>query len=400
MRILLFFLLSWAMASGNAFAQRYSLYSDDTLRMESRYLQGGIDVRLHLPETQPFAAGGTQYPITIIFDSQHDRTYPLLISSMDLLTSETQIPESIIVGIPFTFQNRRYLTSMQTLEQDSLGGIQRMELFLFDELIPLLQERYQANDFISLIGHSRTGFLVNYLSYTRPDRINIALSLSGFFNDEPLSLEGFHAFLTDGQQFPEKFSYYYTAGSTREESTYLVQFNKLDSLIQQSGTAAHVKAQFYETPNANHMTNYWVSAPPLLIDAFAPYNEILDSWFHDPEKTRDLKAPIEEFRKDLEKAGSSIGLALNPSLTHIYSLASQYANSKEDYRTAIQFFQLALEYYPEYLDFYVDIIEWYKTLEDTENLKTYKEIFRAKALNSTTLSREEKEDILAYLDEQ
>lgn len=384
---------------GNVFGQEFSLYSNDKLSIESEYLQETIDLNLHLPETQPFSANTTKYPITIIFDSQHERTYPLMINSIDLLTSETQVPESIIIGVPFNFQNRLYLTSSQKRGNDSLSGIERMEMFLFNELIPQIQNKYKGNDYISIIGHSRTAFLVNYLAYKRPDQINLAVSLSGFFNEDNMSTNTFYKFLTDDSNFPSKFNYYYTAGTSLEEMTYLVQFRNLDSLMKNQLIPENVKVVFSETPNANHITNYWVSLPPILIDVFASYNSILDSWFHDEIKAESIDNPIQQFETDLEQAGKSIGVNLNPNLTHIFSLASYYIN-KQDHRTAIKFFELGLDYFPEYLELYVEIIEIYKVLNNTEKIIDCKSVLREKAMNSLYLSETEKQEVFEYLDEK
>jgi enterochelin esterase-like enzyme len=281
MRKIAIFIFIISLGTLNLFGKEYAVYSNDKIVIESEYLGEAIEINLHLPDAQPFSAESTQYPITIIFDSQHERTYPQIISSFDLLTSETQIPESILIGVPFNFQNRRYFTSNQKLDNDSLSGIERMELFLFNELIPQIQNKYNGNEFISLIGHSRTAFLVNYLAFKRPHQINMAVSLSGFFNDSPLSINNFYSFLTESANFPNKFYYYYTAGTTLEESTYLVQCRNLDSLLKGYPISENVKIAFSETPNANHITNYWVSVPPILLDVFSDYNSILDSWFHE-----------------------------------------------------------------------------------------------------------------------
>lgn len=385
---------------GNLLGQEYSLYSNDKLSIESEYLQATIELNLHLPETQPFSAKATKYPITIIFDSQHDRTYPIMINSIDLLTSETQIPETIIVGVPFNFQNRLYFTSSQKRENDSISGIERMELFLFNELIPKLQNNYKGNDYISLIGHSRTGFLVNYLAFRKPSQINLAVSLSGFFNDEPLSLNTYYNFLSDATNFPNKFNYYYTAGTSLEESTYLVQFKNLDSLLNNESISENVKIEFSETKNANHITNYWVSLPPILIDVFSDYNSILDSWFHDKLKTENIDNPVQQFEADLEQASLSIGTALNPNLTHIYSLASLFINDKKDYKTAIEFFELGLRYFPDYLDFYVDIIECSKVLNDMKKVNHYKSFLRNKTIENSHLNSSEKEELLEYINKE
>lgn len=385
--------------AAKTFGQKYSLYSNDSLLLASKYLGKDIRLNLHLPETHPFSAESTKYPITIVFDSQHKRTYPQIISSFDLLTSETQIPESIIIGIPFTRHNRLYLTSMQKRGKDSISGIERLTSFLFHELIPKLQKDYKGGKFISLIGHSRTAFLVNYLSYKKPSQVNLAVALSGFFNDQPLSTSIFYEFLTHSNHFTNKFFYYHTSGTTLEESTYWKQSRSLDSLLHKKPVAKNVKVVFSETKSANHISNYWVSVPSILMDAFSPYNSILDSWFHDEKKVANIINPVEQFEKDLQQASTSIGLDLNPNLTHIFSLASLYAN-KDEFITAIKFFELGLEYFPDYLDFYVEIIAYYKAINNTEKINAYKNILREKTLQSQYLSDKKKQEVLEYLDEK
>ena len=179
----------------------------------------------------------------------------------------------------------------------------------------------------------------------------------------------------------------------------MTQFESLDSLLNKNPIAENVKIVFRETKNANHITNYWVSVPPILIDTFSPYNSILDSWFHDEIKVASIVNPIEQFEKDLDQASKSIGLNLSPNLTHIFSLASLYAN-KDEYNTAIKFFELGLEYFPDYLDFYVEIIEYYKVKNNTEKINAYKNVLREKTLKSLYLSETEKQEVFEYLDEK
>lgn len=380
--------------------QGYSLYSNDSLLFQSKYLGQDILLNLHLPETHPFSAETTKYPIAIVFDSQHENTYPQIIGSFNLLTGETQIPESIIIGVPFNMRNRRYFTSDQKLEGDSLSGIQRMELFLFTELLPRLRDQYKGSEFVSLMGHSRTAFLVNYLAFQRPAEVNLAISLSGFFNDKPLSIQSFLSFLTEPANFPNKFYYYYTAGTSLEESSYLLQYRNLDSLLKHRAVPGNSKIVFEETKNANHITNYWVSVPPILIDAFSEYNSILDSWLQTKLQSDGMDVSLQQFEADLENAGQSIGTKLNPGLTHIYSIASHFANVSGDPSTAISFFEYGLEYYPAYFELYVEVIELAKAQNDIEKVNACKGILREKVLKSPQLTASQREEYLGYLEEE
>lgn len=130
---------------------------------------------------------------------------------------------------------------------------------------------------------------------------------------------------------------------------------------------------------------------------FSDYNSILDSWFYDEFKTDNIDNAVQQFEADLEQASLSIGTELNPNLTHIFSLASLYANDKKDYKTAVEFFAMGLRYFPNYLDFYVEIIEYSKALNDTKNVEYYKSILHEKVIESTQLNNVEKAELMKYL---
>jgi enterochelin esterase-like enzyme len=395
LNILFFTLLCVTQSS---FGQEYSFYSNDSLILTSDNLNETIRLHLHLPETFNYSSDSTKYPVTIIFDSQHERTYPHIISSFDLLTNETQIPETIIIGVPFNMNNRYYFTSAEKKENDVLTGIERMENFLFSELIPKLQKEFKANDFISVIGHSRTAFLVNYLAVKKSKEINVAIALSGFFNNLPLSLDSFQSFLVDSTNFPKPFRYYYTAGTTLEEKLYLDQYKELDNFVSKTLLPAKLHMHFEGNLNANHITNYWVSIPTILIDAYSDYNAILDNWFYEKLKQKNIENPVLSFESDLANAGEKMGFKPNPNLTHIFSLASHFGYAREDYKTALSFIKLGLKYFPDYLDFYIEGIEYYRLLDDNEKVNEYKSVLKEKALSSKHLNDTDRNDLLKYLD--
>lgn len=399
MKTLHFCILIFVISLSRIFGQEYSLYSNDNLIFDSKYLQESIELNIHLPETYDFSSISVKYPLTIIFDSQHKSTYPHIIRSIDLLTNETQMPETIVIGVPFTMQNRFYFTSDQTKAQDTLTGIERMELFLFSELIPKLKKEFKADDFISIFGHSRTGFLVNYLAYKRSEDINVAVSLSGFHEEGPLSIDRFHSFLSDSSNFSNKFSYYLVSGTTLEEANYMHQNKKLYSLLSETSLPQQVRVHFDEQPFANHMTNYWLSIPPILVDAFAEYNAILDTWLHEKLSHSELESPVEEYLSDLTHAGNRIGSKLLPGISHIFSLASHYKYQTRDFKTALAFIDLGLTYYPEYLDFLLEKFELYILINDLNKIESYKLFLINKVQTSALVDEKVRNQVLDYLNE-
>lgn len=394
--LLNFVQIFWLMTmTSSMVAQTYLNYSNDSLIFDSGHLGESIRVNLHLPETFRFASDQTRYPVILIFDSQHARSYPHIIRSMDLLTSETQIPESIIVGVPFNFQNRYYFTSAQKKAGDITSGIEKMEQFIFSELLPLLKRKYKADDYLSISGHSRTAFLVNYLSWKHPENVDNVLSLSGFLDESFLPLDTFVAFLTKEGHFRGKFRYYYTAGTTLEELNYLTEYRQLQEKLAQSDLPDDVLTYFREEPYANHMTNYWISVPYIFTDIFSAYNSVLDRWFFEKLDQKLTGNPVDEFRKDLEEAGKKTGHRFNPGLTHIFSLANHFAYSQKDYDTAIEFMMLGLEYFSEYPDFYLEMAAFSRLGNEPDKAEFYINTMKEKVTQNSLLTDDEKR---AYLE--
>ena len=363
MRILFYIIAS--VFSIGLFAQSpsYYNYSDTKLRLNSVSLQDSIVCHFHLPETFNSAAANTKYPVIILFDSQHEKTYPQIINALDMLTSESQVPESIIIGIPFDRYNRYYYTSSQTKKGDSIAGIERTEAFIFQELLPLLKEKYQANDFLALVGHSRTAFLTNYLLTKQSPLINLAIAASGFYNNKPLQVEGMKAFLSDSESFPHQSKYFFTAGTTIDEKIYFDQCTDMADFLEKENHAKNLEWSFTATESANHMTNYWMSVPPIFAQCFSSYNKILNDWFETKLKDQQLQNPVASFKADLTRVGNELGFKVNPSLTQLFSIASDYAQ-KERYETAIDFILLGKEYYPDYAELDESLVEFYKALGD------------------------------------
>lgn len=356
----------------NGFSQRYSLYSEDKIDYQTSYLNAFIPINLHLPEAYFDVADGTKLPVIIIFDSEHNRRYPRIMSPIDFLTSETQMPESMFFGVPFNMNNHLYFTSIQKKANDSLSGIERTNKFIFSELLLKLQNSYKANSYTTIIGDSRTAFLVNYLSSNNSKHVNNAVSLSGFFDDALMSLQQYHQFLSEPKNVETSFKYYCYAGTDLEERTYLNEFGELNQLLKNTVLPEKVSASYKEVANANHTTNYSVPVPKILIKAFKSYNNILDTWLQTKLEGEAIEEPIKTFAADLSAVRDKLGLEVNLNLTHIYSLANHYRYQNSDYKTAIGFVDYGLSYFSKSKDLHLEMIELYKALDDKDNADFYK----------------------------
>lgn len=357
-----------------SFGQEYDNFSDGHLTIPSEYLGDSIKLKLHLPFTHKTASEQVKYPLFIILDSQHETVYPQILRSLDLLMNESQIPEMLMVGIPFNIRNRRYLTSNQKKDGETISGIQKTENFITKELIPLMQKQYQSSDYILVVGHSRTGFLVNYLLYSNKEVFDVAIALSGFYDNEPLGLENMKSFFTNPANLPIHSAYYFTAGTSLEEQTYLKECKAMESVLQSSNTG--VKWKFIEQSNANHMTNYWLSVPMILIDHFAPYNDILNEWFEKDSNGVTFEKPSQLLKRKLELAGEKLSCKLNPSLTQLFSIASLYAGKEGGLEEAIKIIKYGKAYYPNYEDLDATLSDFYSRLGDKEQAAYWEEQYK------------------------
>ncbi len=217
----------------NLIAQGYNNYKTDTLPFYSETLDDTIFADIHYPLSFEFKNEEMTFPLIVLFDSQHDNAHPYNIESINYLTCDNQMPDCIIVGIPFSSENRLYRTSAEVPDGDTFSGIQKMEMFLFDELKPVLKKEYKADDYTIIAGHSRTGYLVNYLMAKKYGQINVVISTSGFYS-EALKNELRGAFLNNIKKQKKIFKYYMTAGTTIGEKTYHDDFSSMSAFFSSS----------------------------------------------------------------------------------------------------------------------------------------------------------------------
>ena len=157
------------------------VYSQNFVNYDSRYetifskqALDSFPVDIHIPNSFEYSSDSVEYPLIILLDNQSEFTHRHNLNSVDILTMHDQMPAAIIVGIGFNMGNRRYFTSMSTRKGDSLSGVERTSRFIFDELIPRMEDDYKANGPILIIGHSRTAYLTSYFLITRNDQFDAA----------------------------------------------------------------------------------------------------------------------------------------------------------------------------------------------------------------------------------
>ena len=375
------------------FSQELAIYEKHLLPIYSENLRDSITLELHLPVSFREASGKAPFPVIVLFDSYNENTHAYNIHSVDMLTLHGQIPESIIVGIPFTMRNRSYLTSTDKKEGDTLSGIERMERFLFEELLPRLARDYQGVGPRILLGHSRTAFLTSYLMCRRYQAFEAAGSFSGFY--EPGFDEAtLGAFLREMETEGRPFRYYFSAGTTREEAGYLKDYSRMSAFLEDQNPPEAFSWKYSEQANANHMTNFNLSVPWVLVDYFGPYNRILDEWLFQKLESVPADSALALLQKDFETVSKSFGKVVAPSPLHIFSIGSHYINNGS-YDAALDIFQYGKTYYPFSYDMDYNIIEIYNSKGDSRKAEEWIEKTILQARSDAALSQPDKDALIA-----
>ncbi len=345
-KLLCCFLLLCIIQNSSTKAQQLELYQTDTLEFYSKSTQSTFKLDISLPESFGASADEVKYPLIILFDSYNTFTHTHNLHTIDMLTFHGQMPEAVVVGVPFTMQNRLYLTSWTYQEGENKAGIEKMAQFIFNELIPLMKEKYKAGSPVLLLGHSRTAYLVSYFMTQYHQSFQLAGAFSGFM-EQKFQLQDLSTFLKALKESGKTFHYYYSAGSqSKEEAVYLKDFLEIKAYLETTTPPSQLRATFFENPYTGHMANYNLSVPKVLNDYFGKYAQILGDWLFAKLDTLKPHEVLKVLKNDFEQVATHYQGKISPSLLHIFSIANYYAG-KDDNETALAIYQYGRTFYPK-----------------------------------------------------
>ena len=140
-----------------------SIPSYDTLTVTSRALGETRRINVHVPKSYA-ASANTRFPVLYMPDGGLDEDFPHVVNTVDSLIALGQIRPIIVVGIPNT-ERRRDLTGPTRVAKDSaiaphVGGSAAFRRFFREELIPVIDGRYQTTPERAIIGESLAGLFV------------------------------------------------------------------------------------------------------------------------------------------------------------------------------------------------------------------------------------------------
>ncbi len=375
------FIFLFTLVTSSAIAQKYERYKklQDTI-INSKNLGFEKKVSVVVPvEWQRNTMN--KFPLIIVFDKQNQRSNNYILNTIDYLTSNEQIPSSVIISVT-SEQRYRYIETQYKVS-DPKGLALENEKFVFDELIPIAEKYYNASSLRLLIGHSRYGYFTTSLFNTRTNDLSAIISMSPFINQEKINLADSMGQLNK-RSFKSKKYYRFGIGNDYPED-----FIKLDSVTKNIDNP-QLDFKGYLFKEADH------NATPGLLISTALY-EIFEDWSAIQSKYISNKQTDLSIKPSLEKEIQSIyGSNINFSLGILNGKGWYFFNEKQ-YEKAIKAWKILIDSYPNFSEAYLYIIQAQIQLKQSYS-GTLKE-FRKSLASSEFYSEQGKKDLEIELQE-
>lgn len=319
------------------------------------------------------------FPLIVVFDRQNERSHNYIINTIDYLTSNEQMPSSIIVSIE-SDQEHRYLETLHKASNDK-GLALENEKFIFEELIPLVEKEYKASSFRLFIGHSRYGYFTTSLLFSRIDELNGVIALSPFFTQNNVDLmDSISDF--KNQEFNSRKYYYFGIGND-----YPSDFVNMDASIEGlNNNLFYSKGFLFE--EADHNATPGLTIGVSLYEIFEDWSSIQTKYISNEQKELDILDSLE--KEILSNYGSRLEFSLG-----VLNGKGWFFYNEGQFDKAIESWELLMKSYPNFSEGYLYMID--AQIQLASDVSPTVERFKASLAQTKFYSEKEKEDLLDEL---
>ncbi|KIC64341.1 alpha/beta hydrolase-fold protein [Chryseobacterium taiwanense] len=375
-------LLVFTLLNTFLFSQNYERYRKlkDTI-ISSKYLGFAKKISITVPIEWQNDVNNT-FPLIIVFDKQNQRSHNYIINTIDYLTSNEQIPSSVIISVE-SEQRYRYIETQQKIS-DANGHALENEEFIFDELIPLAEKDYKASKYRMLIGHSRYGYFTTSLFSSRINDLNAVISMSPFFFQQNTDLTN-SIIKLNGLSFRAKKYYRFGIGNDYPED-----FAKMDSVITQKINNPFLNMKGYRFKEADHNATPGLLINTALYEIFEDWSAIQAKYISNQQKDVGIKSSLDK------EIVSNYGAKLNFSIGILNGKGWYFYNEKQ-YEKAIQAWKILINSYPNFSQGYLQIIQ--AQIQLKQNYLNTVNDFKKSLSNSTLYTDVQKKELQDELKE-
>lgn len=322
------------------------------------------------------------FPLIVVFDKQNKRSHNYILTTIDYLTSNEQMPSSIIVSVE-SEQEYRYLETCHKASNGK-GLAAENERFLFEELIPLAENAYKASSFRLLIGHSRYGYFTSSLLFSGTRQLNGVVALSPFFTQTNVSL--LDSLQTLKNQ-PLACKAYYRFGIGND---YPDDFTQMDAAIQKLNVPLFDAKGFF-FPAADHNTTPGLTIGVSLYEIFEAWSDIQSRYISNDQKDLGI---METLVKEIQ---STYGSRLEFSLGTLNGKGWYFYNEGQ-FEKAIEAWEIMLQSYPNFSEGHLYILDAQIQLKKTNAYAATIARFKASIAGSKFYSKEERDELMQELE--
>ncbi len=356
--------------------ERYKKLVDTTVT--SKYLGFEKNITITVPfEWQEDL--DRDFPLVIVFDRQNQRSHKYILNTIDYLTSNEQMPSAIIISVE-SGQNRFVETWHKASGVEGLAL--ENEKFIFDELIPLAEEKYSASSYRLLVGHSRYGYFTTSLFHSRINDLNAVVSLSPFFEQDNVDLTDSIAQLAN-QSFISKKYYRYGIGND-----YPDDFHKMDSTLKKLNNST-IDSKGVLFSEAAHNVTPGLTIATTLYEIFEEWSKIQSKYFSNDQIELEIMNSLED--EIIANYGSRLEFSIG-----VLNGKGWFFYNDEKYDKAIEAWELLIKSYPNFSDAHLYIID--AKLKLNQDVSQTIENFKKSLASSKIYSEEKKNELLKELE--
>jgi len=308
----------------------------------SKHLNGYRNITVTVPlEFDP--SSEARFPLIIVFDRQNGRSHGFIHSSIDYLTSNEQMPASVIIGVESVMDMRYEETQLRI--SDPKGRGEENGRFIVEELLPYIRKRYMAGGHVTLIGHSRYGYFTTHLLMRHPDVFSAVVALSPFVRQQGVNLADSVGALV--QRLPgHRHTYYRMAvGNDFPDDFHLMQ-----TALAKVPKDARLDSDGILLPRADHNAVPGIYMTTALYGIYEEWNRIQDVYMAD---TTGSVALLDSLRGAI---GRHYGEDIALSLGVLNGKGWQYFNDGR-YAEAVTAWEAMTASYPPFLEGHLYIAE-------------------------------------------
>lgn len=310
----------------------FPVYVGYAFKMHSYILDEDRDILVYLPRGLDLYEH--KYPVLYITDG--DAHFHYASGVVSFLSNADFIPEMIMVAVPSKNRDRDlappFEPGYEPASWEYGGQADKFGLFLRDELIPLIDEKYPTLPYRIYSGHSLGGIFGVYSMYTMPELFDAyIISSPPMAWQSDLLIRKSEAYLKANRDI-KKFLYL-TAGNEGDGVIKPMQ-RFVQMLVENAPEGLLRKYKYMKDDNhASTPLKSLYEGLELLFEDWNPPMEI---------QLKGLKAIEEHYRKATEK----FGFKVNPP-ENMLNVMGYRALEKKEYDKAIEIFARNIELYPE-----------------------------------------------------